>query len=148
MSEAMKNTVKITDLARIFADSEGRLRRLIAEGKIKEASRGRVGLVEAVQIFLDDLRADLRANTASASAEKAREARADAAQLRLKEKRRDVIPREEAEAGLAYLCGAVNAALTAIPARATRDPMLRRRVEAIVFRTRDAIGRAMKGAKK
>lgn len=147
MTEA-SNTAKISDLAKIFSDTEGRLVRLIADGKIKEVARGRVGLVEAVQAFLDDLRADLRANTASASVEKAREARADAAQLRLAEKRREVIPRDEAEAAVDYVCGAINSALASIPARVTRDPMLRRRIDAVVLRSRKDIGRRVKGAKK
>lgn len=148
MSEKRENTVKIADLAKIFSDTEGRLARLIKAGQITEGPRGRVGLVEAVQVFLDDLRADLRANTASSSAEKAREARADAAQLRLSEKRREVILRDEASAAVDYVCGAINPACTAIPARVTRDPVLMRWVELVVTRAREAIGRDVSEALK
>lgn len=140
MTTKAQNTVRTTDLAKVLADAEGRLRGLIKAGKITEKS-GRVGLVEAVTVFLDDLRTELRANTASAASERARAARAEAASLRLAERRREVIPRDQAEAGMEFLTGAVNSALIALPARVTRDPRYRRMVEQVVFNVRDQIAK-------
>lgn len=135
-----QNTVKTAELAKIFADQDGRLARLIDQGIVKEAG-GRVSIVEAVRAFLEDLRADLRSNTATAAAERAREARASATALRLAEKKRAVIPQSDAEAAVDYLVGAVNSALAAIPARVTRAPETRRTIDHIIFNLRDAIAK-------
>ena len=141
---AAVNTIKVSDLARILGDQkDGRLRDLVASGQIPEAGRGRVALAQAVPVFFDALRADLREGSASQSAERARTARADAAGLNLAIKRRELIHVDEVEAVIAYLCSAINSGLAALPARVTRDPYQRRRVDDLIFKTRDAIGKAV-----
>lgn len=136
----LTNTALVADLARLLGDREGRLRDLIRAGRIREVRRGRVALAEAIPVFFADLRAAMQAGTASASAERVREARADAAVLRLAIRRREVVHRDEAAAAVEYLCGAINAALTSLPARVTRDAFMRRRVDQLVQRTREALG--------
>ncbi|NGM47932.1 hypothetical protein G5B31_20655 [Rhodobacter sp. SGA-6-6] len=143
MTAELVNTALVADLARLLCDREGRLRDLIRAGRIREVQRGRVALAEAVPTYFDDLRAALHAGSASASAERAREARADAAALNLAMRRRELIHREELDACLEYLCGTINAALTSLPPRVTRDVFMRRRVDELVRRTREALGRAI-----
>ena len=100
-----------------------------------------VEIVPAVQAYLADLRAELKAKSGTASAEQARSARADATALRLAEQRREMIPVEDADNAIAHVVGAINIAMTAFPARVTRDPRTRRKVDDIAFRVRDAIAR-------
>jgi hypothetical protein len=133
------NTVKLSELRTLFADTEGRLDRLVASGRIKETGPGQVGLVEAVTAFLSSLRADLAARSATASAETFREARATASELRLAEQRRDLIPIEEADLAVTQVVGAINSTIASIPARSTRDVRLRRRLEEAVFKVRSTI---------
>lgn len=128
-------------LAAIFADDENRLAALIAGGRIEQAADGTVPLISAVQVYLADLRSALRDRSATASAERARAARADAAELRLAEARRDLIPTEDAEHAVDLLCGAVQTALGSLPARCTRDIPLRRRIEAEVSTVQGTIAR-------
>lgn len=142
------SSVKTAELAAIFADSEGRLKRLVATGTIKELSRGRVGLVEAVRAFLDDLRAEVAENSATRAGEAARSARADAAQLRLAERRREVIPVEDAEAAIDFMAGEVNSSLIVLPARVTRDVRDRRKLDELVFALRARIASAVGGAEQ
>lgn len=139
MNAQAANSVLVADLARIFADHEKRLPRLIASGAIKEVARGRVGLVEAVRAYLADLRGELKAKSGTASIEAARIARAEATQLSLAERRREIIPTEDAELTVDYIAGAINAAITAMPARITRDPRLRRQIDALIFKLRSQI---------
>lgn len=147
MSRSDVNSVKTADLVKVFADHEGRLRRLIEAGKITEAA-GRVGLVEAVQAFLADLRAELAENTATKSAELAREARADASSLRLAERKRELIPVDEADAAVTHVAGAINSAITQIPARATRDVRDRRKLDELIFALRERIAGSVGGASR
>lgn len=71
--------------------------------------------------------------------EAARIARAEATQLSLAERRREVIPTEDAEAAVDYIAGSINSALTAMPARVTRAPRVRREIDALIFRVRSDI---------
>ncbi|NGM47938.1 hypothetical protein G5B31_20685 [Rhodobacter sp. SGA-6-6] len=138
------NSIAVSDLSRVLGDDkEARLRGLIRAGRIREISRGRVMLAEAVPVFFDDLRASLQAGSASASAERAREARADAAALNLAIRRREVVNRDDLDMAIEHLCAAINAALTSLPPRVTRDVFMRRRADELIQRTREALGRAI-----
>lgn len=143
MTAASGTTVLTRELIALLDDrKDGRLRRLIASGVIRE-TRGRVQLGEAVPVFLTDLRADLAEGSAVRAAESAREARADAAALRLAERRREMVPVADLDAAFEHLCGVVSSSLSSLPARVTRDPRDRRRVEGIVFDLRTRIGDAV-----
>ena len=133
--------VSTKELSRLFSDQEDLLGKLIASGEVSEVMPGEVELVQAVQVYLAALRSELAANTATAAAEAARAARADAATLRLQERRREVVAVEECDVVLAYLCGVINSTLTALPARATRDVRARRGVEGVVFALRSRIAK-------
>lgn len=135
-------------LAHLLGDdpAAGILARLVASGRIARDASGRVPLAEAVPVFFDTLRADLRAMTATAAAERARGARAEAAELRLSEARRDLVPGEDAEGAVDALCGEINASFAALPARVTRDPRARRRVDEIARAAQAALARDLTGA--
>lgn len=128
-------------LMRLLDDdpASGILARAIASGHLVPDALGRVMLAEAVPMFFDSLRADLRAATATAAVERARAARAASAELRLAEARRDLIPTEDAEAAVDHLCGTVLTALAGLPARITRDMKVRRMIEDSINQCRRAI---------
>lgn len=142
-SSGPRALVKLAALRAVLSDPEdGILARLIAAGRIeKPDGEGRVDIAVAVPLFFTELRAELRASTASASAERARQARAEAAELTLALARRDVIAQDDAAQAIDSLCGAINEALTSLAPRVTRDIRRRRGIEAAAFATRQAVAR-------
>lgn len=134
-----RQMIPADQLAKVFGDVEGRLAGLIGGGLIEQDGQGRVSLVDAVRVFLDDLRSDLRSSSRTASAERARAARASAAELRLAEMNREVVPVEDLEYLTEYLAGAINTAILAVAPRITRDIATRRQIDAAVTATRQAL---------
>ena len=74
-----------------------------------------------------------------------RERKADAAhvalktemlQLRLLEKRRKLVRREDADALIDEICGVVLTHLSGMSARCSRDPLIRRSIDAVVHQVR------------
>lgn len=121
-------TIAPDELARVFGDPEG-VARLVASGVIVKDEQGRVPLVAGIQAYINGLRAELRSGSATASAERARAARANAAELALMERRRELIAAADAEAGTDHLAAAVRLAFTGLAPRVTRDLSARRKVE-------------------
>lgn len=138
--------IPLETAARLLMISVERVRQLIKDGYIPRPAPGKTTLVGAVQGYIrfrDD--ADRRA-TKSASANRVSDARAAEIELRLAERRRDVIPREEAEAANAFVVGLINEELNGLPARLTRDVPTRRRYEAEVDGSKARIARALADA--
>ena len=138
--------IPLETAARLLMISAERVRQLIKDGYIPRPVPGRTTLVGAVQGYIrfrDD--ADRRA-TKSASANRVTDARASEIELRLAERRREVIPREEAEAANAFVVGLVNEELNGLPARLTRDVPTRRKYEAEVDGSKARIAKALADA--
>ncbi|WP_103255592.1 hypothetical protein [Tabrizicola aquatica] len=136
-------TVRLAELCQILGDGPktGHLARAVAAGTLKPDKQGRVAITVAVPMFFEALRQEAAAGTATAAAEAARAARADAQELRLAEARRELIPVEDGEAALDHVVGAILTSLSAMPARITRDVPLRRRVEAALHQAQAALAR-------
>lgn len=141
---AYRATVALGTLRKTLGDdpATGVLARLVASGRIAAPdAKGRVPLAEAVAAYFDTVRADMRAATLTAAVERARAARAESAELKLAESRRELVPAEDAEAAIDALCGAVLSGLTGLPARVTRDIPTRRRIEALAHAAQTALAR-------
>lgn len=127
VAHAAGDLIPLETAARLLMISVERVRQLIRDGYIPRPAPGKTTLVGAVQGYIrfrDD--ADRRA-TKSASANRVSDARATEIELRLAQRRRDVIPREEADAANAFVVELVNDELDRMPARLTRDLQTRRR---------------------
>jgi hypothetical protein len=135
--------VQIAALRKALGDPQGGiLDRLIMAGKIGAAdAQGRIDLVQAVPLFFGELRAEMRASTATAASERACLARAASAELRLAEARRDLVPTEDAAAAVDHLGGSISTALGGLPARVTRDIPTRRKVEQAVHQMQAQLAR-------
>lgn len=136
--------VPLDGLRKVLADDPkaGIFARLIAAGRIAAPdAEGRVDITTALPLFFEEMRSQMRAGTATAASERARQARAAAAELRVAESTRDLIPSEDAELAVDHLCGAVMTAITAMPARITRDVPTRRRIEAAFHTLQAAMAR-------
>lgn len=109
-----------------------RIRQLSKMGYIPIPTRGRTTIVGAVQGYIRFLKDDARKDTRTQADSRVRDARAAEIELRIAEKRRELIPVEDATAALDMLAGKVKEEMNGIAARVTRDMVLRRKIEAEV----------------
>lgn len=134
MSDENENTGLITtgQAARLLMVSEVRVRQLSKMEYIQKASRGRFNLVTVVQGYIRYLKDDERRSSKSASASRLQDVKVLEAEMRMAEKRRELIPIEEATAVLDVLLGALRSELAGLPAQYTRDAGERDKLEALV----------------
>lgn len=142
--------VPLAALRKALGDTaeSGTMSRLIAAGKVVPDGEGRVDIVAVLPIYFSELRAELRASTATAASERARVARAASAELRLAEARREMIEVEDATAAVDHLVGAILTGLSGLPARITRDIPTRRKIEAILHKVQGELAREIERASK
>lgn len=120
-----------------------RVRQLIKAGYIQRPKPGYTTVVSAVQGYIRFLKDEDRKNTKSHAASEAVKARADEINLRIAERRRDLIPQEDANLALDIVVGEVNKQFTGLPARITRDLRLRRDIEAKLNEAKAKIAEAL-----
>lgn len=129
--------------SRLLMITAERIRQLSKAGYIAIPKRGHTTIVSAVQGYIRFLKDEDRKNTKSSAAQEAVKARADEINLRIAEKRRDLIPIEDHRLAMDLVAGAINRAFTGLPARVTRDVALRRQIEAIVYECRAEVAAAI-----
>lgn len=137
--------VSLADLRKALGDHPrgGILAALVRAGVIEADRKGRVSLAQAVPCYFSRLRADLRAASASAGADRARAARAGAAELRLSEARRDLVARDDALTATDALTGEIVSTFASLPARITRDMGNRRHVAALTRAAQAALAKEL-----
>lgn len=106
------------------------LRQLAVQGYIPVAEKGRYPLVDVVQGYIKFLKDDDRRSSKSATTSRMQDAKTAEIEMRLAEKRRELIPVDDAQAAIDVIVGKVRAEFSGLPARATRDMTLRRVLEA------------------
>jgi phage terminase Nu1 subunit (DNA packaging protein) len=117
-------------LATLLGVTGRHIRDLAARGVIKKIGRDRYRLAEAIRAVFAHVRSSVE--TKSEATTGFRKARTELIELELAEKRRAVIALAEAEAVVDFLAGKFGTALDALPARVTRNPALRRGLQAEV----------------
>lgn len=122
------------------------LNRLMASGYIPKAPRGKVSLVGAVQGYIKSLKDEDRRSSKSAADNRVRDARAAEIEMRIAEKRRELVPRDEAEATNDFVVGTVNEVLNGLAARLTRDIATRRKYETEIDGAKARIKKALETA--
>lgn len=129
--------------ARLLMISAERVRQLSKSGYIDRPKPGRTTIVSAVQGYIRFLKDEERKNTKSDASNRVAEARAAEIELRTAERRRDMIPQEEAITAMDLVVGKVAETLSGLPARITRDLVLRRRIEAEIHAGQKEIADAL-----
>ena len=123
-------TITVTQAAALLSRTPRWVQNLVAAGFIKKSERGSYSVVEVVRGAVAYYEDQIEKASKSAAASRATDARTREIELRIAEKRRDLIPREDAEQALEIVVGEVNKQFTGLPARITRDLGLRREIEA------------------
>ena len=140
------------DLSSISAEAVGnllgvtgrRVRQLAEEGKIPKANAsGRYDGPAVIRHLLAEARANRPEGRLEVARAKALEVRTAGEEQRLAERRRELVAVDVATDALDRVLGAVVAELVGLPARATRDPTLRRRLDDEVHASRERMAKAL-----
>ncbi|WP_245501734.1 hypothetical protein [Mesorhizobium sp. M2A.F.Ca.ET.039.01.1.1] len=127
--QQQSGTITIGQVARLLMISEERVRQLVKAGYIPKSARGVYPLVGAIQGYIRSLKDDQKNTSKTAGDSRVRDARAQEIEIRIAEKRRELIPIEDATAALDKTLATVVAELAGLPARVTRDVPTRRAIE-------------------
>jgi hypothetical protein len=115
--------------ARLLMISGERVRQLAKAGYIPKAAKGRVSLVGAVQGYIRFLKEEERRTSKAQSQSRVHDARALELEIKVAERRRDLIPVDDARDDLAEFLAITTAEIRGLPARVTRERALRVRLE-------------------
>jgi hypothetical protein len=134
--------------ARLLDISGAFLRRLTQDGKIPKQAKGRYVLDEAVRAYIRFLRDENARTTKSAHQNRMHEAKAAEIEMRLAERRRELIPTEDVYAAIDIMIAKFRDELAGLPARFTRDMDLRRKLEAETHESQNRIAEALAATAK
>jgi hypothetical protein len=135
--------LNVSMAARLLMVSEERVRQLAKMDYVPKAARGKYPLIGLVQGYIRFLKDEERRSSKSATASRMQEAKATEIDMRIAEKRRELIPLEEAEAVVDVLVGRIRSEFSGLPIRVTRDMTLRRELESEVNGSLNRIGETM-----
>lgn len=115
------------------------IQQLAKDGWIKSAGRGKWSLVGVVQGYIDFLKDENARKTKSASQSAVQEARAEEIRRRIAREDRETIDVAEAVESFERATGEFIQSIAGLPARITRNPRERKRIEAICDAERQRI---------
>lgn len=123
------STLTVNQVASLTGRSTQWVQKLAKAGFISKESHGQYALVSIIRgiiAYYEDLYSK---NNKSAAATRATEARTREIELRIQQRTRELIPLEDARAELADWASSVRAEFQGLPARYTRDPKERLKLE-------------------
>lgn len=122
-------TITLAQAATLLNRSTSWVQKLVSEGYIARAGTNQysvVAIVRGTVSYYEDL---LEKSNKAAAASRATDARTREIELRIAERKRDLIPQEDARAVVSEVAAMVKAEFVGLPARFTRDMAERRRLE-------------------
>lgn len=126
---AENETIGLERLATLLMLSKERVRQLVKDGHIPKGQRNTYSIIKAVQGYIAFLKDEER-RTSKAQAESGLKASRQAEiDMRIAERRRDLIETKEADLIMQKLVGVINTEMNGFAARVTRDVPLRREIE-------------------
>ena len=120
-----------------------RVQQLTVDGWIKLNSKGQNTLRGVVGGYVAFLKAEERRTSRVQSESGLKAARQREVELRIAEREREVVPRDEAEAAMDLVIGKVNAEMNGLAARVTRDIEMRTKIETEVHASLQRISEAL-----
>lgn len=147
MADTQGDAISFEVAGRLLMIGPDRIRQLVKAGYISKVRPAHTTIVSAVQGYIRFLKDEDRKNTQKGAAGKATEARTREIELRIAERKRDLIPQDDAKAAVTQLAATVKAEFTGLPARWTRDMAERRRLEQEIDASFERIADALESAK-
>jgi hypothetical protein len=127
--EAQAQGLRIEQAAALIRVSVRRVQQLMQEGWIKRDAKGGLSVVAVVHGYLDAKDKEIEQIRLKAADNEVRRAKAREINIRIAEKERELVPRDEAEEFVQLLIGETVSRLQGLPARYTRDVNERRRLD-------------------
>jgi phage terminase Nu1 subunit (DNA packaging protein) len=144
--KAKGQTITMAQAATLLNRSTSWVQKLVTEGYIVKVGTNQysvVAIVRGILAYYDDL---LEKSNKAAAASRATDARTREIELRIAERRRDLIPQEDARAVVGEMAAMVKAEFSGLPARYTRDMAERRRLEQEIDGSFERIAAAARAA--
>ena len=113
--------------------------RLTAEAVIEQRSDGCYDQTASRLRYIKHLRSDARRSPRTQADADHVKVKTEMLQLRLMEKQRKLVSREDANALIDEMCGVVLTHLSGMSARCSRDPLIRRNIDAVVHQVRSEL---------
>lgn len=139
-------TITLQQAATLLNRSVSWVQKLVTDGYIVRAGTNQysvVAIVRGLIAYYDDL---LEKTNKAAAASRATDARTREIELRIAERRRDLIPQEDARAVVSEMAAMIKAEFSGLPARFTRDLAERRRLEQEIDGSFDRLAAAARNA--
>jgi len=143
-----RGEITTENAAKLIMVSSVWLTKLAQQGYVTKLGRDRWNLVNVVQGYIKWLKDEDRRSSKSASASRVQDLKAEALELQMAERRRELIEMEEAKAAVAFLAAMVRDELSGMPARVTRDRDLRKVLEKDAHDSLDRISRGLEKASR
>lgn len=121
--------ITVDQAAKLILMTPDRVRQLAKEGWIDKPARGAYLLVSVVQGYIRFLREDARRSSKSAADSRLKDAKLEEIALRVAEKKRELVPIEDALAVVDFVVGKVRSEFSGLPASVTRDLDLRDKID-------------------
>ena len=131
MPQALAEDVDRKTLASLLDLTTMRIDQLVREGHIQKSGRGRYPLEASVRGYIKFLKGTIAGQTKSASSNRAQDARAAEIERRMAREDREIISLAEALTTIDEVAGEYLQSISSLPARITREPRERQRIEAI-----------------
>jgi len=138
----LPETIGTTELAKLLSITDRRLTQLVDEGVIEKEGRGAFNTVAAVAAFVNFRAESEKRRSASTSADKLREQRQEEIARKMAREDREIIALDEAMDALDEAAGLFVEVIGGLPARITRDPKERRRIEDVCNAERDRLSQS------
>lgn len=134
----------VQEIARATGRTTRWVQMLAKEQGIAKDGRGRYAIADLLRGLVAHYEQVLENGSRSTAAADATQARADEIRQRMAIKDRTLIPLDEALQAMEIVVGTVNSELTGLPARATRDMAIRRKIEDEVNGTKGRIAASLR----
>lgn len=140
-------TLGVTEIAAMTGRTVRWVQMLAKEQSIAKDGRGKYRLDSVMAALVAHYEAIIEKGSRTAAVSRVTDARAAELELRIAERRRDLIPQEDAIAVVDLVAGEVNKQFAGLPARITRDVPLRREIEAKLNEAKQKIAGAVRDAR-
>jgi hypothetical protein len=129
VAPCLPETISLAEGFGLLGVSQVHFLKLVERGYIERASRGRHATKSVVQGYVRSLKEDKKGATRTAAENRVRDARAREIELRNAEREHQLIDLDEALGLVDEIIGAYRAEISGLPARFTRDRVLRAKLE-------------------
>ncbi len=136
---SIPKTIGTNELSAFLGMSPQRLTQLVDDQTIPKMGRGRFDFREATAAYIGFVREAEKRRSASTSADKLREQRQEEILRKMAREDREIISLDEAMEALDEATGLFVEVVGGLPARITRDPKERRRIEDVCNTERDRL---------